>query len=114
MFAITLFLVLEVLEYIKWNYRFDSALVPRVFFALRLLCVSALLMTDGIYFGHPGMSLYFTLLLFYSYYTVPFRLSLACSIIFPLTLFLLSSKGWTGCSHFQTTPSSLWPTGPSS
>ena len=88
MFAITLFLVLEVLEYIKWNYRFDSALVPRVFFALRLLCVSALLMTDGIYFGHPGMSLYFTLLLFYSYYTVPFRLSLACSIIFPLTLFL--------------------------
>ncbi len=87
--AVTLFLVLEYLEYRKWNYRYTSPLIPRLFFGLRLICVFTMLMTDGVHLGHPGMSLYLTLLLFYSYYTLPFRVSLACSIIMPLGLFLL-------------------------
>ncbi len=75
------FLLLEVLEYRKWDYRFNSLRIPQLLFCSRLIAVAAVLFLGKLHMGDPGLHFYLTLLVFYSYFAFPFPVSLSFCLL---------------------------------
>jgi len=87
-FCLLIYLVLELLEYHRWKYRYKNRMIPFVLFLIRFaLLVSAMGITKTPP-DHPGLMVYITLLVFYSYYLFPFPVSLALCILTPLGIMI--------------------------
>jgi signal transduction histidine kinase len=83
-----IFLLLEILEYRKWDYRFDGGLIPRLLFGTRLITVGALMVLGRLGMGDPGLHFYLTLLVFYAFFAFPFPVSLSFSLVLISGIFL--------------------------
>ena len=91
-----LFLLLELLEFFRWSYEYDTPLIPRVLFFLRLVLLTIPVSITLIYTGSVaeshGLSLilvYAGLMPYYAYYAFPKAISLplliAVVVLPPLT-----------------------------
>jgi len=78
------YLVLELLEYYRWKYRYSDKKIPTVLFLVRFFLLAGVMVLTGITPDHPGLNGCLTLLIFYSYYVFPFPVSLSLCILTPL------------------------------
>ena len=82
------FLLFEVLEYRKWDYRFQNIRIPYVLFGCRIAAVVIVMILGNMKMGDPGLHFYLTLLVFYAYFAFPFPVSLSFCILLTAGIFV--------------------------
>ncbi len=81
MISSVLFILLEILEYKKWNYRFADRKIPFTLFMVRAVLLALILLVGKYNFDHSILTLFFILIVFYSYEAFAFPIGLIISII---------------------------------
>ncbi len=81
MVSSVVFLFLEILEYRKWNYRFTDRKIPFTLFMIRAALLGGILLIGKYSFDHSILTLFFILIVFYTYEAFAFPIGLIISII---------------------------------
>lgn len=91
--AMMIFMMLEILEYLKWNYRYRSRRIPLLLFFFRVSVFSCLVLFSRLGMGHPEIAYYVTLILFYGYYAFPFSVSSSMALIIVIAYIIYEVSG---------------------
>lgn len=87
-FCMLVFLLLEIMEYRKWDYRFEGPPVPRLLFGARVAAVVTVMVLGELHMGDPGLHFYLTLLVFYAFFAFPFPVSLSFCLLLMSGMFV--------------------------
>ena len=82
------FLLLEILEHRKWDYRFEKNKIPAILFMGRIVTVLVVILLGQLKLVSPGLHFYLTLLVFYAYFAFSFPVSLSFCILMTAGIFL--------------------------